>query len=229
MKTNIKDLNIKLRPRERLKEYGVDSLSDDELLAIIIGSGSKELNAKELALEIIKKIRNINNLENTTIKELTQIKGVGEVKAITIIAAIELGKRSLKKDMAKIIINNNQIVYDLFKYDFINCYQEKFIALFLDNKKNLITYDVLFIGTISYASVHPREIFKLAVKNSASSIIVVHNHPSGNSLPSSADKDLTKKLKSAGELMGIPLIDHIIIGYNNYYSFYDEKKVEIYE
>ena len=225
----VKDLQIKLRPRERLKECGVSSLSDDELLAIILRSGSKEKNVKELASDIINYIGSINNFENATLKELTKINGVGEVKSMEILAAIEFGKRVLKKDNSNIIINNNLVVYDMFKYNFVNTYQEKFIALFLDNQKKLITYNTIFIGTLSYASVHPREVFKLAIKNSASAIIVVHNHPSGNSKPSNADVEITDKLVEVGKIMGIPVIDHIIIGNKNYYSFYDQKKVDIYE
>ncbi len=229
MKYSIKNLNKNIRPRERLKKYGASYLCDDELLAIILRTGSKEYNAKELASVIINNINGINNLSNTTLKELSSIKGIGEVKAITLLAALELGKRCLKKDISKIKIDNNLIVYDLFKYDFVNCYQEKFIALFLDNKCNLITYEVIFIGTISNSSVHPREIFKLAFKNSASQIIIVHNHPSGDSNPSNADINVTDKLYEIGKLMSIPIIDHIIIGYNNFYSFYEKRKIEIYE
>ena len=227
MKSSIKNLQLNLRPRERLKKYGVNSLGDDELLAILIATGSKELSCKELAVEIINKVEKINNLENITIEELTSINGIGEAKAITIIAALELGKRVLKKDEQKVKIDNSKIVYDLFKYDFINCYQEKFIALFLDNKKNLIKAKTIFVGTLSSSTVHPREIFKLAIKLSASAIIVIHNHPSGNSNPSEADISLTKRLIEIGNLMGIIVLDHIIIGYKNYYSYLDNKRIDI--
>ena len=229
MKTTIKELESKLRPRERLKDVGVSSLGDDELLAILISTGSKELSCKDLAINLIQKLGKLNNLENATLKELTSIKGIGEAKAITIMAAIELGKRVLKKDTTNIKINNAQIVYDLFKYDFINCYQEKFIAIYLDNKKQLIEAKVLFVGTVSEASIHPREIFKYAFKLSASSIIVLHNHPTGNSNPSKADINLTNKLIRAGEIINIPILDHIIIGYNNYYNFRDNQRIDINE
>lgn len=227
VKTNIKDLDISLRPRERLKKVGVQSLSNVELLAIILRTGNKELNAKDLALEIVKSLGSINNLQNVTLEELESIKGIKDAKAITILAAIELGKRVLKKDNNNILINNNKIIYDLFKYDFVNTYQEKFIALFLDTKNNLIASELIYIGTLSSANVHPREIFKLAVKHSAQSIIVVHNHPSGNSMPSKADIELTKSLMNAGDLMKIPILDHIIIGNKNYYSFYDKKVIKV--
>ena len=229
MMKKMKDIQLDLRPRERLKKYGVKSLSSDELLAIILGTGTKEYNVKELASNVINYFDNLNNLENVSIEELKMIKGIGEVKAISILASIEFGKRVLTKDNKKIKINNNLIIYDLFKYDFINAYQENFVVLLLDNKNNLIKYKTLFIGTISSASVHPREVFKLAVSYSASKIIVLHNHPSGDSNPSNADTILTNKLMELGNLMGIPVIDHIIIGNNNYYSFYDNRKVNVDE
>ena len=227
MSVLIKDLDMNLRPRERLKKYGVSSLGDDELLAILLRCGTKSISVKDLSIEIVNKFEKINNLENATLEELTSIKGIKEAKAITILAAIELGKRVLRKEGNNIFINNNRIVYDLLKYDFINSYQESFVVLFLDTKNKLIKKEEIFKGTISSSTIHPREIFKLAVKHSAYSIIVVHNHPSGNSMPSQADVELTDKLMESGKLLGIPIIDHIIIGYNNFYSFYDKKRVDI--
>ena len=227
MSVLIKDLDMNLRPRERLKRYGVSSLGDDELLAILLRCGTKSMSVKDLSVEIVNKFEKINNLENATLEELTSIKGIKEAKAITILAAIELGKRVLRKEGNNIVINNNRIVYDLLKYDFINSYQESFVVLFLDTKNKLIKKEEIFKGTISSSTIHPREIFKLAVKHSAYSIIVVHNHPSGNSMPSQADIELTDKLMESGKLLGIPIIDHIIIGYNNFYSFYDKKRIDI--
>lgn len=229
MKYLIKELDEENRPRERLKKYGASALSDDELLAIVIRTGSRELNAKDLAMKVLLKIDGVNNFNNSSLNDLAGIKGVGEVKAITILAAIELGKRTLKHNNLKIKINNNRVVYDLFKYDFINVYQEKFLAIFLDIKKNLITSEVIFVGTVSEAKIHPREIFKSAIKNSASAIIVVHNHPTGDSNPSQADEELTNKLMAAGKLLNIPILDHIIIGFNNYYSFLDRKRFDYNE
>ena len=229
MTYKIKELDENIRPRERLLKYGVSSLSNDELLAIILRTGTKDLNAKDLANNILNKVKSINNLSNISLQELSSIKGIGKVKAITLIASLELGKRCLTKDVSKIKIDNNKIIYDLFKYEFINCYQEKFIALFLDIKNNLIDYNVIFMGTVSSSIIHPREIFKLAFKYSASSIIIVHNHPSGDSNPSNEDIIITDKLFEIGKIMSIPILDHVIIGYKNYYSFYDKRKIDIYE
>ena len=229
MNYTIKELEVNSRPRERLKKYGPDVLADEELLAILLRTGTKEINAKTLAQNILKNINGITNFNTTSLNELAKIKGIGEVKAITILAALELGKRALKINNNHIKILSNKCVYDLFKYDFINVYQEKFIALFLDIKNNLITYETIFIGTLSNATIHPREIFKAAIKNSASKIIIMHNHPTGNSNPSTADINLTKKLTEIGELMSIPIIDHIIIGYHNYYSFMENKRTDLNE
>ena len=223
----IKDISKELRPRERLKKYGAKVLGSDELLAIILGTGSKEYNVKELSGNVLKYYDSINDLENTTIDELCKIKGIGEGKATSILAAIEFGKRVLTRDMKNMQITSNLFVYDLFKYEFINAYQENFVVLFLDTKNNLIKSSTLYIGTLSSTSVHPREIFKLAFNYSASKIILVHNHPSGDSNPSNADIDITNKLMDIGKLMNIPVIDHIIIGNNNYYSFFEEKKIYV--
>lgn len=224
---SIKELDKESRPRERLIKYGVEALSDIELIAIILRSGSREYNAKELANKILLSVGGINNLYRTTYNELINIKGIKDAKAISLLASIELGKRVLKKDIKDIKINTSEKVYNLLKYDLINCYQEKFIALFLDTKKNLITSKVIFVGTLSISTIHPREIFKEAIINSASSIIVVHNHPSGDSTPSEQDALLTSSLFEIGKLLKIPVIDHIIIGYNNYYSFYEKERIDI--
>ena len=226
MNYRIKELNNELKPRERLKKYGVKSLSDGELLAIILRCGTKNMNVLELSNKILTDCNGITNLSNISLNTLSKIKGIGEAKAISILASLELGKRSLKINEDKNIINNSKVIYDLFKYDYINVYQEHFTVLFLDVKKNLITKELLYVGTISTAIVHPREVFKSAIKHSASCIILLHNHPSGDSTPSNADIDLTKKIKEAGDIIGIPLIDHIIIGHNNYYSFYNKERID---
>lgn len=225
MNYKIKELDLNNQPRERLKTYGADSLSDEELLAIILRTGTKNVNAKELASILLNTIGGINNFNNTSLASLSKINGIGEVKGITLLASIELGKRSLIHHKSSLKIISNQTVYDYFKYDFINSYQEHFVALFLDIKNNLINYETIFIGTVSNAEIHPREIFKSAIKNSASKIIIMHNHPTGDATPSKADIDLTNKLKAIGEFLNIPVIDSIIIGYHNYYSFIDNKLI----
>lgn len=221
----IKELSNNEKPRERLKNYGVSSLSNEELISIILRTGTKSLSVKDLSQNILKEI---SDLKDLTINKLLQIKGIGEVKAITLIASIELGKRLYTKSIIKkdIKLTNVESVYSLFKDYFNDLKQEQFIVIYLDTKKKLIDYKILFIGTIDQSTVHPREIFKNAYLMSASFIICIHNHPSGVSSPSNEDILLTSKLYEISKLMLIPLLDHLIIGNNEYYSFLENNSLK---
>ena len=217
----VKDIPILDRPRERLLKYGAKYLSNEELLSIVLKNGTKNESVMSLSYNILKSINNISDLKDITINKLTKINGIGEVKAITLIAAIELGRRVYQEqNNKKVLLNDSKLVYNLLHDELYDKKQEYFIVLYLDNKKYLIEKKILFIGTIDYSTVHPREVFKYAYINSASSIIIVHNHPSGDVLPSKNDINLTKTLIEIGKLNNIPIIDHIIIGNNNYFSFY---------
>lgn len=219
----VKDIPILDRPRERLLKYGVINLSNEELLSIVLKNGTKNESVMSLSYNILKSINNISDLKNISVNKLTKINGIGEVKAITLIAAIEIGRRVYhEQNNKKVLLNDSKLVYNLLHNELYDKKQEYFIVLYLDNKKYLIEKKILFIGTIDYSTVHPREVFKYAYINSASSIIIVHNHPSGDVLPSKNDINLTKTLIEIGKLNNIPIIDHIIIGNNNYYSFYLE-------
>ncbi len=213
-----------LRPRERLKKYGVKSLKDDELLALIIRCGTKNISALELASNIISDYKSLNKFNDLTLTELAKINGIGEVKAGIILASIEFGKRVIISDNKKIRIYSSKDIYNMFKYEFIDTKQENLIIILLDNSNNIILTKTLFIGTLNASLVHPREVFKEAIKNSAAKIILVHNHPSGNTTPSKKDIEFTNTIKELGVKLGIPLIDHLIIGYNNYYSIIDDKR-----
>lgn len=209
------------RPRERFKKYGVENLSNNELISIILSSGTKNISVKELASNILGKLDDISDLKNMTLNKLKQTKGIGEVKAITLLSALELGKRVYyEKNISKIKMNSADKIYNYMKDIVCNKNQEYFYALYLDSKKNLIDKKLLFIGTINKSIVHPREIFKYAYLLSASSIVCIHNHPSGDPLPSKEDMLITKHLVDIGKIQGISVVDHIIIG-NNYYSFYE--------
>lgn len=223
----IKEIPKIERPRERLKKYGVNSLSNEELLAIILRTGTKNTSVKELSMNILKELDNLHDLTNLSISSLTKIKGVGEVKAITLISTIELGRRIYldNNDQDKILLNNVSAVYELFKNKYKDTYQEEFVVVYLDTKKKLITYKTLFKGTVNESIVHPREIFKEAFKLSASSIICIHNHPSGDPTPSQSDNTLTKYIFDTSKIMLIPLLDHLIIGSNSYYSYLEEGKL----
>lgn len=218
----IKDIIKSERPRERLLNVGASSLSNEELLSIILKTGTKNISVKDLSRKILNEIKDISNLKDMTYNKLIKIKGIGTVKAIEILASLELGRRVYYKNVKqKVKLNNTTLVFEQFKNLFINETQENFYALYLNTKTELISYKLLFKGTINTSVVHPREIFKYAFLESASSIIVIHNHPSNNTMPSKEDIELTNKLFEIGNIMAIPVIDHIIIGIDNYYSFYE--------
>ena len=221
MSIKMKDIPVKERPRERLIKEGVEKLSNEELLSILIGNGTKGVSAKDLSLKVLDKIKSIGNANLLNYRSLLEIKGLGVAKACSLLAAFELGKRvniennSLNSE----VINNSSAVFNYFKNIFLNKKQEYFYCLYLDSKKHVISNKLLFMGTLNRSIVHPREVFKEAYLLSASSIICVHNHPSGNVEPSKDDIDITNQLSSIGYIMGIKLVDHLIIGSNKYYSF----------
>lgn len=221
MKIRIKDMQEKDRPRERLINNGVEILSDEEVLAIILKTGNKENSAKELASILIKEVGGLKNLNSINYERLKKIKGIGPAKACDVMASIELGKRINKEidNIQNIRLTSTKLVYDYYKPILGDKKQEYFYCVYLDNNKKIIKDKLLFIGTINYSVVHPREVFKEAYMLSASSIICVHNHPTGNVLPSKQDLDITKNLISVGNLLGIKVVDHIIVGRDNYYSF----------
>ncbi len=222
----IKDLPIEERPRERVKKIGIQNISNEELLAIIIKTGTKDKSVKEIACEVLKKIKSVNNLSNITINTFSDIKGLGDVKTIEIMASIELGKRIFleKNNEIDITYNSPDIIYENNKYLFQGKKQEYFYCLYLDNKNKLIERKLLFMGTINRSIVHPREIFKEAYLTSASKIICMHNHPSGDIRPSIEDDYLTNSLIKIGKIQGINITDHIIIGDDSYYSYYDNQR-----
>ena len=224
--TKIKDLPLLERPVERLINNGVESLSNEELLSIILKTGTKEKSVKELSLEILKNY-DIHELLNINLESIVKIKGIGNIKAATLLASIELGKRMNKKidTLNNIIINNSEKVFAYFNDLFKNKTQEYFYCLYLDNRKKVIKNKLLFIGTLNYSTVHPREIFKEADLSSATSIICIHNHPSGSVKPCNNDIELTNNLIKVGMLLGIKIDDHLIIGKDKYFSFYENNLI----
>lgn len=221
MVVKIKDLPSEERPYEKLINYGADKLSNEELLSILIKSGTSKYSAKELATIVLKSVDNIGELYNMNYKLLTKINGIGFKKSCVLLAAIELGKR-INNYTSSIInqkLNSTTKVFEYYKNKLINCKQEHFYCVYLDNSKKIIHEKLLFVGTINYSIVHPREVFKEAYLYSASSIICVHNHPSNNIFPSNEDLNITKSLVEIGKILGIKIVDHLIIGKNNYYSF----------
>ncbi len=225
---NFKELPNTEKPRERLVNKGKESLSNEELLSIILKTGTKDKSVKEVSYELLNLVKDIRNLKDVSINTLTNIKGIGKVKAIELLAVIELGKRIYEEvnDNDLISCTNPVNIINYFNYLFKDKKQEEFYVIFLDNKKKYISKKLLFVGSINYSIVHPREIFKEAYLYSASSIICIHNHPSGDPYPSKEDDNITIKIKEIGLIHGISLIDHIIIGKNNYYSYYENKKIK---
>lgn len=210
------------RPRERLERYGASKLTIEELIAIIIKTGTKECSSKVLASNILSNLKKISDFTDISINTLTDIKGIGKTKAITLLAAIELGKRVYSDEKREFIsFLDASSIFNYYRIKFFNKKQEYFYVIYLDNQKNFITDKELFIGTINMSVVHPREIFKEAYINSASYIICLHNHPSGDPLPSKEDINLTNRISEIGKIVAIPLLDHIVIGSNTYYSFYE--------
>ena len=219
----IKDIPLNERPRERLVKYGVKNISNEELISIILKTGTKEKSVKELSNMILSKYSDISNLKELEIQDIMKIKGIGKVKAIELIASIELGRRVyIDKNIDELKIKGSIDVYDYFNDLLKDKKQEHFYAVYLDNKKKVITKRLLYIGTINGSVAHPREIFKTAYLVSASFIICVHNHPSGDPTPSNEDIVFTNKLIEIGKLNNIPVLDHIVIGRNCYYSFFEE-------
>lgn len=220
----VKELPASERPRERLMLVGAKNLSDKELLAILLKTGTKEKDVNTLATEVLTKYDSLQKLENATLQSLLEIKGIGKVKAVEILAMIELGKRiwyKQEKPKRRKMTTAKEIWEDS-KYLFANKTQECFYCLYFDNKQNLIERKLLFMGTINRSIVHPREIFKEAYLLSASSIVCMHNHPSGDITPSHEDILFTKNLMEIGKMQGIPVVDHIIVTDYDYYSFYEK-------
>jgi DNA repair protein RadC len=221
---SIKSWSPEDRPREKLLLKGTSALSDAELVAILIGSGTAKISAVELSRKILLHgNNNLNELARLSIKDLMKIKGIGEAKAITIVAALELGRRRKEQDPEeKPKINSSKDAFDLLKGDMMDLPKEEFWVLLLNRANRVIKKKRVSEGGVSGTVADPKIIYKMALEELASGIIVAHNHPSGNLQASQSDLDLTKKLKEAGKFLEIQLLDHIIIANLKYLSFADE-------
>jgi len=213
----INELNIVDKPREKLLQKGVKALKDYELLAILIGSGTKDKDVLKLSREISKLYE--DDFENISIEKLTAIHGLGNVKASQLLCAIELSKRYIIKQ--NIQITKAEDIYILLD-EYRNKQQEHFITITLDGANHVIEKRVISIGTINQSLVHPREVFSPALSDRATSIILAHNHPSGGLSPSVEDINITQRLRESAKLLGIELLDHVIVSKNGYFSFKDE-------
>ncbi|PWB50397.1 MAG: hypothetical protein C3F06_12575 [Candidatus Methanoperedenaceae archaeon] len=217
-KIKILDMQKDERPRERLIKNGASALSDSELLAIILRTGSKQENVINLSQRILKEY-NIKQLSQANLKQLMRIHGIKESKAAQITACFEIARRLESfKEGEKQKINSPEDVYRLIYPKMREQKKELFIELCLDTKNRIIREEVISVGSLNANIVHPREVFKLALAESAAHIIVVHNHPSGDPAPSREDIEITKKLAQTGIIMGITLLDHVIIGDGRHFS-----------
>ncbi|CAH0318860.1 MULTISPECIES: RadC family protein [Peribacillus] len=215
----IRDYPKEERPRERFLQDGPQSLSNQELLALLLRTGSREESVLQLSGRLINSFKGLRLLKEATVEELTVIKGIGEAKAIQILASVELGRRiNNLNDQDRYVIRSPEdgANYCMEEMRFLS--QEHFVCLYLNTKNQVLQKTTVFIGSLNASIVHPREVFKEAFKRSAASIICLHNHPSGDPSPSREDIEVTKRLVECGKIIGIEVLDHIIIGEHKYVS-----------
>jgi DNA repair protein RadC len=214
----IKQLPPELRPRERLLQSGPSALSDGELLGLLLGIGSRKKTAVELAGEVISEAGGLHSLYDVSVHELTQVNGIGEAKACIILAAVELGRRiGQVRNPGRPVISSPADVERLLRGRIANLDRENFVVVLLNTKNEVIETSTVSVGTLDASLVHPREVFKPAVRASAASVILAHNHPSGMVEPSREDREVTRRLGEAAGVLGIEVLDHVIVG-DGYYS-----------
>ncbi|WP_233254318.1 RadC family protein [Salipaludibacillus keqinensis] len=209
----IRDVPKSERPRERLVRDGPQALSNQELIALLLGSGSKSESVIQLAARVIQHFDGLKLLKDASVKELMDIRGIGEAKAVQVKAALELGRRVQQFQAEdRYVIRSPEDVSQYMMEEMRHLNQEHFICLYLNTKNQVIHKQTIFIGSLNASIVHPREVFKEAFRYSAASIVCLHNHPSGDPAPSQEDIDVTKRLSESGKMLGIDLLDHVIIG-----------------
>jgi len=214
------------RPRERLLKWGADGLSTAELIAIIIKTGGKDKSALELAREALMRFSTLKEIEDAAVAEFDNIKGIGSAKIAQIKAAFELGRRLLQSDKntgpMPPVFRNSREVYEYFRTRFYGLKKERFLCAMLDAKNRVFRETIISEGTLTSSLVHPREVFREAIKEAAASVLFVHNHPSGDPNPSRDDIDITRRLVETGRVIGINVIDHIVISDAAYLSLMEK-------
>lgn len=227
MHQSIKHWSVSDQPREKLLRLGSKSLSEAELIAILMRNGTRNRSALDLAKELLSQHdQSVASLAKRSVHDLMKIKGVGEAKAVTIAAALELGRRRMTESaVQKEQITSSRDAYDLLHPRMRDLLQEQFTIILLDRRSKVISIEEIHVGGMSAMVVDPKIIFQKALERRASSVILSHNHPSGSPSPSNEDLRLTEKVKAAGSFMDIKVLDHIIIGEGSYYSFADEGKI----
>lgn len=213
-----------MMPREKLLQQGVESLNDQELLAIFLRTGIKGTPVMELSANVLTEFGSLRGLLTAPLEEFCQVRGLGQTQYIQLQATKEMTKRYLSQQMqVNETINDPYVAIMYFQSELEHWEREVFMVLFLDNQNRLIRTEKMFFGTINQASVHPREVIKAALKCNAAAIIIAHNHPSGECTPSEADRHLTRRIEMACGLVDIRFVDHIIVGKGDYFSFEEEK------
>ena len=222
----VKEMSMDQRPREKALRFGLESLSDLELVALILQSGHKNRSVFEIAIDVLKESEDLSKLGNMHVNTLMGIDGIREVKALQLLASVELARRIKKAKVYHTEILRPQDVIEWFEYEFGSMDQECFVALYLNTQGKLISHRVLFKGTLNESAVHPRNVFKEAFLQNANSVLIAHNHPSGNCKPSRNDIEVTLQMVKVAKTMGVQLVDHIIVGANSYYSFKEHQYVD---
>ncbi|GEM_PF-17270 len=215
------------RPRERLARNGAESLGDAELLAILLRTGHAEQSALDLAAAIMRRFETLERLDQAPLADLETVKGIGPAKAVEIKAALELGKRLLRAPLEPgRRMTSSREVFEALRPALVGQRREQFQLLALNNKNEIIRLITVSVGNLTQSLVHPREVFREAIREAAAAVILIHNHPSGDPAPSQEDFLITDRLREAGELLGIQVLDHLVIGRDTYYSFADEGRLE---
>ena len=224
----IKEMPTEERPRERLIKLGPKSLTTSELLAIILETGTKEESVIDLSKRVLYELSSNQKLTKLNYHELTKVKGIKMANACKILAAIELGTRlNNDKIQHNMAIKSDYDIYNLVYDEIKNLDQETLYVIYLNAQHQLISVENIFVGTLDQVLIHPREIFKKAYQLSSNSIILVHNHPSGNSKPSDQDLKITKNIIEIGSILQISVLDHVIIGHNEFYSIRKRHKTTL--
>lgn len=215
----IRDVPKSERPRERLIRDGAQALSNQEIIALLLGSGTKSESVLQLAARVIQHFDGLKLLKEASVKELMDIRGIGEAKAVQLKAALELGRRIHQYPAEdRYVIRSPEDASSYMMEEMRHLQQEHFVALYLNTKNQVIHKQTIFVGSLNASIVHPREVFKEALRYSAASIICLHNHPSGDPSPSREDIDVTKRLIESGRMLGVEVLDHLIIGDQKFYS-----------
>lgn len=214
------------RPRERLLKFGADELSTAQLMAIILRSGSREKSALELARELLTKFSSVKEIESASLAEFSKIKGIGSAKLAQLKAAFELGRRLMSSEAedgsGKPSFKTSREVFDYYRPKFFGLKKERFLCALLDTKNRIFKETVVSEGTLTSSLVHPREVFRSAIKEASASVLFLHNHPSGDTTPSRDDITITDRLVQTGKIVGIEVLDHIIISDSGYLSLFEQ-------